>query len=101
MYSKCISNTHKVINMTALISARIELTEYANKVLNMLKIKFGLRDKSEALNKFVDLYGEEVVEKEATEIYAKKVIALANKHFQKYGSRKMTLKELDQLCGVN
>jgi len=84
--------------MPTLISARVELSEYANKVLNMIKIKFGLKDKSEALNKFVELYGEEVVEKEATEEYAQKIIAQANLHFQKYGHRKMSLKELDQLC---
>ncbi|MBU0963090.1 MAG: DUF2683 family protein, partial [Nanoarchaeota archaeon] len=51
MYMKC-----KMENK--LISARIKLNEYANKVLNILKIKFGLKDKSEAINKFIELYGD-------------------------------------------
>ena len=80
------------------ISARIELNEYANKVINTVKIKFGLKDKSEALNKFIELYGGDVIENEASEEYAKKVIEIANKHFKKYSHRKMTLQELNKLC---
>ena len=38
-----------------MISARLNLTEYSNKVLNMIKIKFDLKDKSEALNKFMNM----------------------------------------------
>ena len=80
------------------ISARIELNEYANKVINMVKIKFGLKDKSEALNKFIELYGEDVIENEASEEYSKKIIEIANNHFKKYSHRKMTLQELNKLC---
>ena len=58
--------------MEKMISARVELDDYANRVLGIIKIKFGLRDKSEALNKFIELYGEEIMEKEASEEYTKK-----------------------------
>ena len=81
-----------------MISARVELDDYANRVLGIIKIKFGLRDKSEALNKFIELYGEEIMEKEASEEYVKKVISLVKKHFEKYDNKKMTLQELDKLC---
>ena len=80
------------------ISARIELNEYTNKVINMIKVKFGLKDKSEALNKFIELYGEDVIENEASEEYSKKIIEIANNHFKKYSHRKMTLQELNKLC---
>lgn len=83
-----------------MISARVQLNDYANKVLNIIKIKFGLNDKSEALNKFVEIYGEDVMEKEATEEYAKKAIKIAKNHANKYGNKKMTLQELDNLCEV-
>jgi len=86
--------------MEKMISARVELNNYANKVLGIIKIKFGLRDKSEALNKFIELYGEEVMEKEASEEYIKKIIATTKKHFEKYDNKKMTLQELDKVCGV-
>ena len=80
------------------ISARVELDDYSNKVLGIIKIKFGLNDKSEALNKFIELYGDEIIEKEASEEYAKKVIKVAENHFNKYKHKKMTLEELDRLC---
>jgi len=86
--------------MGKMISARVELNDYANRVLGIIKIKFGLKDKSEALNKFIELYGEEIMEKEASEEYIKKIIDTTKKHFEKYANKKMTLQELDKLCEV-
>jgi len=86
--------------MEKMISARVELDDYANRVLGIIKIKFGLRDKSEALNKFIEIYGEEIMEKQASEEYIKKVIEITKKHFEKYRNKKMTLQELDKLCEV-
>ena len=86
--------------MEKMISARVELDNYANKVLGIIKIKYGLKDKSEALNKFIELYGEEIMEKQASEEYIKKIISIAKRHFEKYGDKKMTLQELDRLCEV-
>lgn len=80
------------------ISARVELNNYANRVLAIIKAKYGLKDKSEAINKFVELYGEEISEKEANEDYIKKIISISNNHFEKYGKRKMSLQELNKLC---
>jgi len=80
------------------ISARVELGNYANSVLGIVKIKYGLKDKSEALNKFIELYGEDILEKEATEEYTKRIIVISNNHFKKYGLKKMSLQELDKLC---
>jgi len=86
--------------MEKMISARVELDDYSNRVLGIIKIKFGLKDKSEALNKFIELYGEEIMEKEANEEYIKKIIDVTKKHFEKYSNKKMTLQELDKLCEV-
>lgn len=79
------------------VSARINLSEYANKVLNMIKIKFSLKDKSEAINKFIELYGEDVIEKEASDEYAMKVINIVNRHIKKNQKRRMSLEELSRL----
>lgn len=84
-----------------MISARLQLSEYANKVLNMVKVKFDLKDKSAALNQFIEIYGEEIVEKEPKEEYIKELLDIKETHLKKYGHRKMTLKELDRLCGVS
>ena len=82
------------------ISARVELDEYSNRVLAVIKAKYGLKDKSDAINKFVEMYGEDVVEKEASEEYIKDMIIGVKKHFKKYGHKTMSLKELDALCEV-
>ena len=81
-----------------MVFARLNMSEYSNKVLNVIKAKFNLKDKSEALNKFAELYGDEVVEKEANDEYIKKIIEIDQRHIKKYGNRKMTMKELDMLC---
>ena len=59
---------------------------------------FDLNDKSEALNKFVEMFGDEFVEKEASDEYIKNLIKIDQKHTKKYGRKKMTIKELDRLC---
>ena len=102
MHIMCIQSDLKCIDWMAnkTVSARVELDEYSNKVLGILKIKYSLKDKSEAINKFVELYGEDVIEKEASDKYTKKVIEIVNKHMKKYRKRKMSLQELDRLCEV-
>lgn len=84
-----------------MISARVELDAYSNKVLNMVKVKFDLHDKSEALNRFVHMFGDEIIEREVSDEYVKKIIDIDEKHLKKYGKRKMSIKELDELCGVD
>ena len=79
------------------VSARVELNEYSNRVLGVIKAKYGLKDKSEAINKFVEDYGNDVVEKEAKEKYIKEMIEGVNEHLKKYKNRKMSLDELDAL----
>lgn len=44
--------------------ARVSLVPYSNKVLNVVKAKYDLPDKSAALNKFIEIYGRMEVEKE-------------------------------------
>ena len=83
------------------ISARIEMNQYTNKVLAMIKAKYGLKDKSEAINKFVEIYGEEIIEKEASDDYAKKILEITNRHLERHKNRKMSFKELDKLCEVS
>ena len=84
-----------------MVFAQVKLDDYTNRVLNVLKAKFGLKDKSEAINKFAEMYGDELVEKEANDQYVKKVLEIAEKHMKAQGSRKMPLKELDRLCGMD
>jgi len=81
-----------------MVLARLSINEYSNKVLNVIKARFGLKDKSEALNRFAEMYGDDVVEKEANDKYIKKILGIDERHMKKYAYKKMSIKELDKLC---
>lgn len=83
------------------ISFRAEIDEYTNRVLGVIKEKHGLKNKSEALNMFTDMYGEEFVEREIKDEVIKEAEQIAKDHYKKHGYKKMTLKELDKLCGID
>ena len=83
-----------------MVSARVDLSEYSNKVIGVIKAKFGLKDKTEALNKFIEIYGDDIIDKEASEDYVKKIGEIADRHFKKYGNKKMSLQELDSICSI-
>jgi len=78
----------------------LRVDDYTNRVLGVVKEMFGLKDKSQALKKFTEMYGEHFVEKEVREDVVRSVIDESEKHLKKYGMRKMSLKELDELCGL-
>ena len=86
--------------MVQKISARVELDEYSNRVLSIIKATYGLKDKSQAINKFIMIHGDNILEQEAKDEYIKKVMKISDNHFKKYGKKKMTLKELNKLCEV-
>ncbi len=82
------------------INIRAEISEYASHVLGVVKEKYGLKDKSEAINRFVEMFGEEFVEQEMKDEALRELIKTCDAHFKKHGARKMSLKELDRLCGM-
>jgi len=81
-----------------MVLARLSINEYSNRVLNVIKARFGLKDKSAALNRFAEMYGDDVVEKEAKDNYIKKILEIDERHMKKHGYKKMSIKELDKLC---
>ena len=83
-----------------MISMNITVNEYTKRVLGVVKERFGLKDKAEALDKFAFMFGEKFVEKEVKDEVVGDVITSCRKHIKKYGCRKMSLKELDNLCGL-
>lgn len=83
-----------------MVHARVELNDHANKVLNVIKAKYDLRDKSAAINKMADMFGNEFIDVEATPQYMEELDRLYEDHIKKYGQRKMSLGELDALCEV-
>lgn len=82
------------------VTMNVKVDEYTSRVLGVVKEKFGLKDKAEAMDKFADMFGEEFVEKEVKEEVVKDVIRSCEEHIKKYGYRKMSIKEFDKLCGL-
>jgi hypothetical protein len=83
-----------------MVMAQVNLTDYSNRVFEVIKAKFGLKDKSEAINKFTDIYGDDVLDREASDEYVRKIIDICNRHEKTHPNRKMTFKQLDALLGV-
>ena len=82
------------------IRMNLHVSQYASRVLGVIKERFGLRDKSEALDKFAEMFGEEFVEKEVRDEVVLEALRTSEAHFKKHGYRRMSLKELRKLCGV-
>ena len=74
-----------------MVKAIININESTNRLLNILKAKYDLKDKSQAINKMAEQYEEEILEPELRPEYVDKI-----KKIQKQGKfkRYTTVKEL-------
>ena len=56
-----------------MVKAMIDIDKHTNQVLNIVKAQYDLKDKSEAIEKVVDIYEEEVMEPELRPEYIEKI----------------------------
>ena len=56
-----------------MVKAIINIDKHTNQVLNIVKAQYDLKDKSEAIEKVVDIYEEEVMEPELRPDYIEKI----------------------------
>ena len=56
-----------------MVQAVINLNEHENRILNIVKGKFGLKNKSEAINLIIDEYEKEFLESELRPEYIEKM----------------------------
>lgn len=68
-----------------MVQAIININDHANRILNIIKAKFGLKDKSEAINIMAEQYEEGILEPELRPEYIKKLMKITK---GKYLSRK-------------
>jgi hypothetical protein len=80
--------------MNKTITMNIKVDNYTSRVLGVIKEKYGLKDKGEALDRFANLFGDDFVEREVKEDVIKDVIESCKKHIEKYGFRSTTLKDI-------
>ena len=56
-----------------MVKAMIDIDSHTNKVLNIVKAQYDLNDKSEAIEKVVEIFEEEVMEPELRPHYIEKL----------------------------
>ena len=80
-----------------MVKALIDIDDRTNRVLNVVKAKYGLRDKSQAIEVMAAEYEGEVLEPELRPEYVKKMRALESEGSLRVG----TVKELRARYGLN
>ena len=80
-----------------MVKAMIDIDEHANQILNIVKAKYDLPDKSQAINLAMRQYEEEILEPEFSPAYAEKLRKIVKEN--KY-SKPMTLEEFRKYLGV-
>ena len=70
-----------------MVQAMIQISENANQVLNIVKARFNLKDKSEAIEKVVLDYGGEILEPELRPEFIQKIKRIEQEgKFKTFGS---------------
>ncbi len=69
-----------------MVQAMININEGANRVLNIIKAKYGLKDKSEAINLVVSEYEQEFLEPELRPEYIEKALSIHKQSSIKVGT---------------
>ena len=59
-----------------MVQAIIDISEHSNRLLNIIKAKYGLRDKSQAIDIMAEQYEEELLEPELKPEYVKKALKI-------------------------
>ena len=80
--------------------ARLDLDPYTVRVLDVVKGKFGLKNRNEALKKFVEEHGAGYAEIRIDEQVLRELDHLVADHKKKHNLRKMNEKQIDILLGL-
>ncbi len=81
----------------ASVQVSFKTSEYANRVLGVVKETYGLKDKGQALARFAEMFGREFIEPPVKPEYAKKLLKLSQEDMKKHGYRPMTKAEFDDI----
>ena len=76
------------------------MDDYTARVLDVIKGKFGLKNRSEALKKLALEAGNDYIELAPNEMVLKELDEIYESHKRKYGNRKMSDAELRKLLGL-
>lgn len=80
-----------------MVQAIIDLGEHENRLLTIVKGKFGLKNKSEAVNFVIDRYEEEFLEPELRPEYKEELLKVDKGKFKKFTSIDDLRKEIENV----
>ena len=79
-----------------MVQAIIDINERTNRILNILKAKYGLKDKSQAIERMAEEYEENLLEPELKPTYVEKIRNIESKgKFTKYSTLKQLRDEIE------
>jgi len=76
------------------VTLNLKIDEYGNRVLGVIKARYGLNDKSQALNKLLDMYGEDFVDKQVKQEIVDAMNKSYDNHIKKYGFKSNNMQDL-------
>ena len=80
--------------------ARLELDPYTARVLDVVKGKFSLKNRNEALKRFVEEHGPAYVEMNVDERILHELDRIHDEHTRQHPRRTMSEKDLNELLGL-
>ena len=80
-----------------MVKAIIDISDNANRILNIIKAEFGLKDKSEAIEKLAEEYKEQVFEPKIKPSYLRKLKKIEKGRNIKIG----TLKDFKKMYNID
>ncbi len=79
-----------------MVQAIININEHANRIINIVKAKFGLKDKSEAIDLMAEQYEEEILEPELRPEYLEKLKKIKKQKAISFDSAKELRKKIEE-----
>lgn len=80
--------------------ARVDLDNYSIRVLDVVKGRYGLKNRNDALKKFVHLYGDNFVEPEFDEKETMMLRDIVDKYEATGKKKSMSMDDVDDLLGI-
>lgn len=71
-----------------MVKAIVDISEDANRILNIIKAEYGLKDKSQAIDRMAEDYKEMVFEPKIKDSYLRKLKNIQNEPLIKIGTLK-------------
>ena len=80
-----------------MVQAIVNLGEHENRLLTIIRGKFGLKNKSDTVNFVIDKYGEDLLEPELRPEYKEELLRIDKGKFKRFASIDDLRKEIENV----